>query len=110
MNKLGVDQPHLKAEVTEPSTPVVGAVAGFHRHQPRRQLHNRLCQPDLAHPLGHDRSAVCVDAVRLEHVLGQIDMVMSVPPCLTPDYQGFREGGIHSINVGSGSVGRPQHA
>ena len=72
-NELGVDQPHLEAEIAEPATPVVGATAGLHRDHPRRQLDHRLRELGPAHALRHHRSPARVDAVQLEHALGEID-------------------------------------
>jgi hypothetical protein len=72
-HELGVDQPHLEAEIAEPASPVVGTAAGFHRDQPRRQLDHRRRELGPAHALRHHRPAVRVDPVQVEHALGEID-------------------------------------
>jgi hypothetical protein len=53
-----------------------------------------------------NRSAVLVNAVKLQHVLGQIDAKDCCRhehlshTCVTAIYQAFREGGVHPITVG----------
>jgi len=65
-------QPHLVAKLREFTCPIVGCRAGFHAHKARRQrLEERqhLAAPKL---LPNDDLLGRVDAVNLEHVLGDI--------------------------------------
>ena len=65
-------QPHLVAKLPEFTCPIVGRRAGFHAHKARLQrLEERqhLAAPKL---LPNDDLLGRVDAVNLEHVLGDI--------------------------------------
>jgi len=84
-------------------TPRAGTGAGIGSGQrSRRFLPTR--RPDNSSR--DNRSAVLVNAVKLQHVLGQIDAKDCCRhehlshTCVTAIYQAFREGGVHPITAG----------
>lgn len=52
---------------------MVGAAASFHADKARRQVDEEGCHLVAPQLLLQDRFAVLVDAVDLEHILGQVD-------------------------------------
>ena len=61
------------SHLTDLAGPIMGRATGFHRDPARRHL--AQCQAQLlsGHRLAEDLTAVCIDGVQLEDMIGEID-------------------------------------